>query len=90
MKHCKLCKRPSSKKIHIVHEGKKNSSLSPGYCLDCQEWVFMSFLVVLAGLGTILYGILSLDFSILAYGILVLIVGPIFLSIAEKFIKAKD
>lgn len=90
MKHCKLCKRLSSKKVHIIHEGKKNSSLSPGYCLDCQEWVFMSFLIVLAGLATIFAGIISLDFSISVYGILTLISGPIFLSIVGMFVKTKE
>ncbi len=92
--NCKLCQRPSSKEVNIVHEGKKNSSLSPGYCLDCQEWVFMSFLMVIAGLGTILAGFISLiisfDFTILAYGILVLVSGPIFLSIVGMFIKTRE
>lgn len=80
MKHCKLCKRPASE-VDIVHKESKYSSLSRGYCLDCQEWVVISFVIVLAGIATIFAGIISFEFSILGYGILVLISGPIFLSI---------
>jgi len=86
VKYCELCQK-SGNEVTIVHNNNRYLSLTPGYCLNCQEWVFISFLIVLSGFVTILFGIVSLDIYLLFIGMALLFFAIIFLDIIRGIMK---
>ena len=93
MKYCKLCKKPANE-CTIIHKTIENSALTAGYCLNCQEWIFVGFLVFISGIGITLAGILrvisNFDFVLLLWGVGILVLATIFIPVIEFLFYRKN
>lgn len=87
-KTCKLCKRPGNE-VTLIHKTGPHSSMIPGYCTNCQEWVLIFFVISLMGIVTILFGLIDLDFKIGLIGLGIFILGFLGLDIVSVFIPKR-
>lgn len=87
-KMCKLCKRPANE-VTLIHKTNPHSLMLPGYCTNCQEWVLIFFAISLMGIGTILAGLIDLNFKMGLIGLGIFILGFLGLDIVSAFIPKR-
>jgi hypothetical protein len=90
-KHCRICKKKSSREVTIIQASRPLSSLAPGYCLDCQEWTLMGFLCFILGIALVVIGLFQMfrgDYYTLPSGIAILLTGLLFDKIIGLFYRS--
>lgn len=73
----------------MIHKTNPHSSMLPGYCTSCQEWVLLFFIISLMGIATILFGLIDLDFKIGLIGLGIFILGFLGHAIVSAFIPKR-